>query len=506
MNQAIVDTRTRVDQSTILTLTLFDVLANSLLLTNTVPYLPVSDLVNLGSTSKGFRFLIYQTPGVFRHLDLTHVKAAQFNCKAEIDPHLVWHNVQLDEHLTEDEFYSGPLRGVFSNLQRRYLLQDVQTLVLDGLSVTAEICHEIINDPTWNVRLLSIRDVKNLNHGKLRGALAYACRPSRPEGAPKLKALYVFGSKEAATLALPAPSTTKKSVAAGWNHKSQKALTTSLQSETDPWWSKKGQILNKPIVEDWARCLLACQGLISFDAVLCQGPRHRNSPVFGRTPLLANCGPAVATFALGGCASCGKAPEGMFEPESKDLTSLPLLSPAPVLSSSVRAATLPHQPCSSFTARCADCLRERYCPSCNKWWCESCYQLPGESMHDDHLIIVDYDGSWNSLDNMEPDFASTKAKVRMGFCEACTGVEEASTKEASPEFRGAAGNAEAIATSASSARRESVGSAVADTALSTMKDLALRFATGVPLGAGALPASNSHVALGALESANRGSG
>lgn len=273
--------------------------------------------------------------------------------------------------------------------------------------------------------MLSIRDAKNLNQGKLRGALSYACRPSRPEGAPKLKALYIFGSMEATAPALPAPSTSQKSISTGWNQRSQKALTTSLQNEADPWWSRQGQVLNKPISEDWARCLVACQGIISFDAVLCQGPRHRNSPVFGKTPLRANCGPAVATFALGGCASCGKAPEGMLLPDSTDYSSLPLLSPPPILSSSIRAATVPRQPCAAFVPRCGDCLRERYCPSCNKWWCESCYQAPGDKMHDDHLIIVDYDESWNSLDHhMEPQFTSSKAKVRMGFCETCTSREE----------------------------------------------------------------------------------
>lgn len=280
--------------------------------------------------------------------------------------------------------------------------------------------------------MLSIRNVKNLNHGKLRGALSYACRPSRPEGAPKLKALYVFGSKEAATPALPSPCSAQKAIGAGLNQNSQKHSTSS-QDEADPWWSRRGQVLNKPLSEDWARCLQACQGIISFDAVLCQGPRHRTSPAFGRTPLLANCGPAVATFAVGGCASCGKAPEGMCQ-ETSDLMSLPLLSPPPILSSSIRAATLPPQPNSSFVPRCTDCLRERYCPCCSKWWCESCYQLPGDTLHDDHLVIVDYDESWNSLDHhMEPQFTSTKAKVRRGFCETCTnGAEqEPSTKGAS---------------------------------------------------------------------------
>lgn len=103
MNQVIVHDQTRVEiQPTILTL--FDVLLNTLVLTNTVPHLPVSDLVNLAATNQSFRYLLYDTPGVFRHLDLTHVKAAQWKGEEVPSDRLEWHNVELDEHLTEDEY------------------------------------------------------------------------------------------------------------------------------------------------------------------------------------------------------------------------------------------------------------------------------------------------------------------------------------------------------------------------------------------------------------------
>lgn len=67
-------------------------------------------------------------------------------------------------------------------------------MVLDGLAVTFELCSEILLDDTYNVRILSIRDVTNLNENKLRHALSYACRPGRPEGTPRLKGLYIFGT------------------------------------------------------------------------------------------------------------------------------------------------------------------------------------------------------------------------------------------------------------------------------------------------------------------------
>ncbi|KAI6776028.1 hypothetical protein HG530_002786 [Fusarium avenaceum] len=366
MSQVIVHHHTRAEITQIEPkgLTLFDTLYNSLILRHTLPYLPVSGLLNLAATCRDIRYLLHETPGVFRHLDLTRVKTA--HCKEaqkESERNLaVWHNVQLSDYLTEDDFYAGPLRGIFSTLRQRDILRHVQSLILDGLSVTAELCHDIINDPNYSVRMLSIRGANNLNHGKLRAALAYACRSSRPENTPRLQALYVFGP-------MPVDSC----------YENAQELSTSTQNEADAWWSRKGRMLNSSDdMDEWAQCLLACQGIISFDAVLCQGPRHANSPVFGKTPMRSPCGPAVATFAVGGCASCGKAPEGIMTAETH-CSSLPLLAPPPILSSSVKAATSPRPGHEDFVPRCADCLRDRFCVTCNKWWCETCYHPFGHS-------------------------------------------------------------------------------------------------------------------------------
>ncbi|KAG6032327.1 hypothetical protein E4U41_007241 [Claviceps citrina] len=195
---------------------LFDVLHNSLILRHIAPYLSIYSLLRLSATSKDFHSLIRTTPGVFRHLDLTRVKRAKFDVNPTNNGGEVWRNVQVDEHLTEDDA-----------IRQQNFLQDVQTLILDGLSVTSDLCHEIINDPSYSVRVLSIRDVRNLNQAKLRGALQYACRPSRPESSPRLKAIYVFGSKEAD------PEQTSGSISAGWNRKSQQVLPALLKNEGD---------------------------------------------------------------------------------------------------------------------------------------------------------------------------------------------------------------------------------------------------------------------------------
>ncbi|KAI1069294.1 hypothetical protein LB507_008649 [Fusarium sp. FIESC RH6] len=332
-------TNTHTTRAEIKGLTLFDTLYNDLILRHTLPYLPVSGILNLAATCKDIRYLLHNTPGVFRHLDLTRVKTAHVEDVKQERNLAVWHNVELEDYLTEDDFYAGPLRGIFSTLRNRNILQNVQSLILDGLSVTAELCHDIINNPDYNVRMLSIRGAKNLNQAKLRAALAYACRPTRPSN-PRLKALYIF----------------------------------SETTDDDAYWHNKGRVMESTSgMDDWAQCLLACQGIISFDAVLCQGPRHVNSPSFGNPPVKTAANPAVATFAVGGCASCGKAPEGIMTAETHS-SALPLLSPPPILSSSVQAATTPRPNHTSFVPRCAGCLNDRFCVTCNKWWCEACYQ------------------------------------------------------------------------------------------------------------------------------------
>jgi hypothetical protein len=286
--------------------------------------------------------------------------------------------------------------------------------------VTSELCHEIINDATFNVRVLSIRNVKNLNQGKLRQTLQYACRPTRRAGSPNLKALYVFGSRDVVA-AVKKSGPSGPSISTEWNKKSQSALASSLKNEGDAWWHKKGRIIPRPVSREWANCMLACQGIISFDAVLCQGPRHRNSPVY-KGGLEADSAPAVATYALSGCESCHKAPEGFTYPGNGSVANLPLLAPLPVLSSSLRAATTPKEPCTPFIPRCMDCIRERFCTDCKKWWCESCYELPGQSLggHFATQIAIVDDDTINVFGDLDLTVPTMKLKVRNGLCHSCT--------------------------------------------------------------------------------------
>lgn len=90
---------------------LLNLLSNSLVLYQTTPYLSISSLFALGATSKSFSELIYATPSLFRHLDLSEVKSAQLPIGAIDHGGEVWRNVQIEEHLTEDELVCHPCQS-----------------------------------------------------------------------------------------------------------------------------------------------------------------------------------------------------------------------------------------------------------------------------------------------------------------------------------------------------------------------------------------------------------
>lgn len=268
-----------------------------------------------------------------------------------------------------------------------------------------------------------------MNEAKLRAALQYACRPSRPEGTPRLKGLYVFGPKDSERPAL----TSSSGASTPTSTCSSMSWDSMGDQEPEAWYAKRGaqfpQVLSSGNTQQWAAwasTLIACHGIIAFDAVLCTGPRHMNSRAWGTvdvealnaasgTPTAKNIPiHAVATHSLGGCAGCGSAPEGWTiwgeEPPSErdpyerraseggtlvtDIGRYPLLAPPPVHSVSLKSAMCPTGQSvytrlsqfrskgeqARFIPRCYDCIRDRYCAGCNKWWCEACYVGPWASL------------------------------------------------------------------------------------------------------------------------------
>ena len=427
----------------ILPICLLDLLSNSLILRQICPYIPVSAKLHLAATSKDYLYLIFRTPGVFRYLDLSPIK-----CAATLPSYDGGGERQLskrmDEALTEDEFYSGPLRSVLSFFRRKDVLQDVQTLILDSLSVTAELVNEILQDKIFNIRILSIREVKNMNERKLMQVLKFAVRPSRPMDTPKLKGLYYFGAMEENLPATRiqqtqhaedvAPGVTNSigaRLGAQWNQKSQQALTSSLTAEVDPWYGASGTVIrmgsnslprDRAII-NWGELLQICQGIIAFDAVLCRGPHHSINVCKDGRPRIPK--PGVATFAMGRihCQICRSVPEGLIRFKEAYQHQLPLLSPPPLHSSSIQDAQRVSANGIStmdipFLARC-DCIMDRYCEGCRKFWCENCYNNPENG-------TFTFLPTQETLDGVgaESQRAGMGIKVHLGLCiEGCL-VEE----------------------------------------------------------------------------------
>ena len=388
--------------STQLPPSLVNILSNSIVIDNIVPCLSLSTTFSLARTSRELRDTVFRTPSVFRYLDLSKCRGAyvppKLLTKIDSGGHS-WRAERIDENLTEDEFYAGPLRGVLGKLRRLKVLHYVQTLVLDDLaSVTVDLIHEIVTSSEYNVRLLSIRRCLNVNQSKLQHLLRHVCRPSRPEGTLRLQGLYIF-----------TPPTKLSEDHFDYIHAfhynfdtmgvmNSQGAQLGGQSNTngeansrdvEPWYTPAGQVISQGHAQrsSWEETLQACKGIISFDAVLChhmhadmadvlhaasQDYLNENKPGI----------PPLATVALGpsGCASCGRSPLGAPIWGKSDIREFPLLWPPPrsgKLLDAVRPPIRLSDSSQSLPQRlivsCTWCLMNRHCDSCHRWWCADCY-------------------------------------------------------------------------------------------------------------------------------------
>lgn len=384
------------DQEGALPTSLLDLLNNTLVLNHTSPHLGIQGLLSLAATSTAFRDLIFTRSHVFSHLDLTSVKSCQ-----KLLPEIDERDAPEFFSLGTDNYYARSLRNVFSSLKARNVLQDIRTLVLDGLAVPFCLVREILCDEIYNIRILSLRGVKELSDEKLIGILRYLIRPSRKEP-PKLKGLYYFtptrgdADYSAANLRLyqrqqQGGVTISLGTQLGAGASSSGALhrefVQSSWHQNNPWYGTTREVfrMEPEIAVQWASLLAVCEGLIAFDAVLCR--QHNNvlaHPEVGHVSTrsaetIYDARPALATISLSGCQKCGSSPEGPACPGKSPEFQLPLLAPPHIHSSSVKAAQrlgtngLPHP---QFIARCRQCVKDRWCERCNAWWCESCYTTP----------------------------------------------------------------------------------------------------------------------------------
>ncbi|PKX99909.1 hypothetical protein P168DRAFT_293794 [Aspergillus campestris IBT 28561] len=370
---------------------LLDVLGNSLVLDHMAPYLSTPALFALASTCRFLHTAVTETPYVFRHLDLTRCRGTVLSEAEE----------PMDEDISEDDFYSAPLRSIFSKLERRSILQDVRTLVLDGLSVPADLVLDILLKDQFNVNILSIRDCQHLNERKLMQSLQYAVRPSRPQGTPRVKGIYLFTPAQNAQTVARAkyrdwwgsrcsvqPTGNISTTARGPHEGDTPSMDCSMDGAPSQhaWYSPSGKLLQQTIDEGWAETLQKCQGIIAFDAVLCRGPRHNvdlysSADSSDAQPEGRMFGPAIATVALGpiGCENCHASPEGPAVWGESPQEHFPMLTPLSFHSSSVEVAKRPGlfpDANPGLIARCGECLTDRRCNRCNAWFCDSCLPHP----------------------------------------------------------------------------------------------------------------------------------
>ncbi|KAK6519963.1 hypothetical protein TWF506_000257 [Arthrobotrys conoides] len=352
---------------------LISVLSNSLIFNLIIPRVPIQSLLALLSTSRSIRSLLKSSPDTFRYLDFTDLPVANVDRTPLDTGGISWRAERMDEALTEEEFFSGPLRGIFYSLTQQKILQNVSTLILDGMAVTTDILEEIMLDTSggFNVRVLSVRGCFKFNYPqvetkKIFQLIRAAVTQPTP---PRLKALYIFGCTTPITY-LKDPN---------WRAEALRLFPNSVAYlPEDPWYlplsSSPRQIIdhfgNLPGINA-EKIIEAAEGVMKFDFILCRGPNHDSN--FTEDPIVMR----LAALPLGfGCMSCGTSPEGPGVYGKTPSGWLPLLAPPPITTSSVEAAWRPpKKPDGTYPelyARCYTCVQHRRCTRCRSWICENC--------------------------------------------------------------------------------------------------------------------------------------
>ncbi|KAK6344661.1 hypothetical protein TWF718_006619 [Orbilia javanica] len=353
---------------------LISVLSNNLIFNLIIPRIPIQSLLALLSTSHAIRSLLKSSPDTFRYLDFTDLPVANVDRTPLDTGGISWRAERMDEALTEEEFFSGPLRGIFYSLTQQRILQNVSTLILDGMAVTVDILGEIMLDTsggTFNVRILSVRGCFKFNYPQIETGRIFqlirlaVTRPKRP----RLKALYLFGCTTPVTY-LKDPN---------WRAEALRLLPKPITYlPEDPWYlpldCAPRQVID-PVGNllgvDVEKIIEAAEGVMKFDFILCRGPEH--DPNLTEDPTV----PQLASLPLGfGCMNCGTSPEGPGVYGKTPSGWLPLLAPPPITTSSVEAAWRPPIPPGGtypeLYARCYSCVHHRRCVKCRSWVCENC--------------------------------------------------------------------------------------------------------------------------------------
>ena len=428
--------------------TIHDLLSNALILDHLSPYLSVLSRIRLKSASKSLKAILQNSDAnIWRYVDLSRESVLIDRKRAHLSE--TNHDTQMPSLEDEEDTYDQGLRFLFQQVHFRSIYQSITTLILDGLPVTAKLVHEIITDPSLNVRILSIREVVHMNERTLIQVLGYAVRTSRPEGSPKLKGLYFFGPRDEVIFPTRRNLDTSDQgingvmnslgaqIGAEWNQRSYNALSNTVADDTNAWYQESGRVFKRRTTSsDWPDLIRKCQGIIAFDAVLCPGVAHTYSSEESESAGEESIGsltagfsslnvsrailksPEIASIALGsrGCENCHSCPEGFAVWGRSPPERFPLLAPPPRHGSNVRAARAPYLPGStvpSIILRCESCMRGRWCEGCGKWWCEACY----DSEYDTRTAMQKVE---LLEDQAQVNNANLEFKVHLGLCvESC---------------------------------------------------------------------------------------
>ena len=288
-------------------ITLPKLLQNRLIFHQISPYVDIVGLLSLAATSKILRHLVYETPQVFQYLDLSS-KTQQLGSS----------NLAS----AEDDCFSSPLDAALSAMKKHSVLQNVRTLILDGLDVPSNYLLDLLCSRVYQIRVLSLCGVGMLSDDKLQRILRYIIRPSRPfpKDAPKLRAVYWFGenlgSLKLHNDAIDMPSeiwnegaTMRSGARLGVGLQARGSVTAVHDPYAHSVYAYKGAYRRRPeprLPDEWANLLNACRGIITFDMVLCS-----HDPVHLSVPDPA---PKLATVRLSGCEVCGSCPESPAYP------------------------------------------------------------------------------------------------------------------------------------------------------------------------------------------------
>ncbi|KAK6539174.1 hypothetical protein TWF694_009418 [Orbilia ellipsospora] len=349
---------------------LLDLLSNTLIFNLIIPHLPIASRLALSSTSRACHDILKTSPDTFRRLDLSGV-LSPFIDRTPLDSGgISWRAQRMDEALMEEEFYSGPIRGLFYSLHKQNILKNVSTLILDHMYITTDVMSEIILDTQgkFNVKILSVLGTQQFL-SSVSDIIKQALRPGRPEGYPQLQALYIFG------LERTWPVDRKKERRVARRRQLPNDLHQPVPDAPLEEWYLPASVpfVTQSWKQEAIQIIEAAEGMIQFDGILCRGPKH--STILNAKMVFPY--PAEpAEIALGaGCMECGTSPEGPAVYGESPPHWLPLLAPPPFTGSAKEASRPTRLQDGSFPplyARCTLCVRHRQCCKCQRWICENC--------------------------------------------------------------------------------------------------------------------------------------